>query len=1419
MSSALPSWLRPRYEESSDSERSAGAETPTSVRDDIFSSDEEECQFALEGDAGNQSLPPAAQKLPASLRMAEILNTVGTNRVTCILGDTGCGKSTVIPYFLCSSAAAGVTVRILCTQPRRMAAISLCEHVQSRFFGQRNHPAVGYRVRGQRTDKEDSSLVYVTAGYLKTMLTHEPDEINKFTHLILDEVHERGIDSDFLSLIVKRLLALPENRTTKLVVMSATLESDLFVDYFESLNGGMRPVTIDLTCNKPRSEGYKIDEYFIDELSTYSSYADACLGTFSRALNDQPVHGVLPGDLTENVQNLAVDLIIKLSRDNYSSLVFLPGLGEILSVQEKLTDALERRGEVIVPVDVTGEAPLPSSGHYFHIFVLHSTMPYEEQRLALKEPSLNARHIVLSTNVAESSLTVPNVNVVIDSGLKRTNSYDSTNRVYRLTTVWCSKASCMQRRGRTGRVCAGKYYKLFTEEFYLRKMLSFDTPEVVLSDLSCVFLNAKYISEFWRQPHAAKGTIRPSDILRELITPPRQRNVRAAVIDLFEAGILRHEPDEMSELSLLGTLATRLHVEPQIARILYFAWLMGATCEGVILAAACSIDTEVIKGTSTKYQPGCEESFCRGVYNTMWYRTVYDLGSFSEPIALRNLLWAWLSSYYGVNVGAPTFHRQAVYAKEFDSLKRVVINLCVQFSAWIQESIGDERAENEAEMLKELMSEKRSQMESVDQMIRTIFSCHDKFDKLKALLAIAMNTRLLTADSVGAIDGVPYDEACSIRIDKIPETAFIGCESDLERFARVEELAGRLTGRRPEKILLLDRVNDLSINTSWIVHPGKDYVGAALAELKQIDPATYLKAKEDYSIVVNSSSEYYGLVAPISVRTCMQFFDRRFSSTVQLNGGYRTKVKIPSYSNGLHWGRIDRPSTCIDDVLSGGAPQWLPINVNTKSPVGWLHRVPSSMRDSYTDRFWAIAGKIIGSTKNLFEDQTPMEARAYNVTILPVGKGGRVAAALLLASLPFREGLVAQVAISDAGQYEVLRIKVQGRFFELNRCQQYPLTLRMLRSVSAVRQLIAKATDIAGTSTRGRLSHNSNQEENKTFKQLTQEAVERVAEIQGGTTNFSESLSREIENLIACATDESLTSLNLFPAQDGSPRERLIMLIPNTGGAYGEVTLDPTIWAEPECDELVAKQGRKIVFRKDQIFEIQKNVTCNGGAVYPLVSDRDKDEAPIVRLAGLGFSVEEISRYLERKLRLAHANRPIDSIMKEQLDWPDFSPSAQWLEEPRRRNSEDFEIPSSDVGESETSSGSLSVLPPVPASLLKSTSSLVLPIRDRKWDIDETENIPFTKWDNIQQPNSFEVIDLDMDTSFRNHQEQQEIPCDSPVRELVRRSDVWWWDLWHEVLAESRHPTVGLDGTRDACLINLWNRIIPSTHDDKDSDR
>ena len=1200
------------------------AKSESSDTEDYVSSDEENYMKRFRKDGIFTLLPSSAQRLPAAMRIPEIRDAVSRNRVVCILGNTGCGKSTIVPFVMGN----GEGVKVLCTQPRRMAAISLSEHVQKSFYGQRNHPAVGYRVRGQRTDSEESKIIYVTAGYLKTMLTHDPNELASFTHIILDEVHERGIDSDFLSLIVKRLLLLPENQHIKLIVMSATLESELFVDYFSILNQGSAPATVKLTVHRSDKSNHRIDEYFLDDLYEYRGAESANRFFESQVIpRAEQSHGVVCGELSDPIQNLAVDIALQNSRDRYSSLIFLPGLGEIYSLNDKLVDALYRSGETLVSTEALldpSSSPLPTQSSYYHIFILHSSMPYEEQKLALREPAHNARHIVLCTNVAESSLTVPNVDVVIDTGLRKANSYDPRTGIFRLTSVWCSRASCLQRRGRTGRVCDGKYFKLFSNEFYHTRMLPYDTPEVVLTDLSSVFLNAKYISEFWRQPDGGNRVVRPSDILRELITPPRVKSVKAAVQDLFEAGILRHEPDEMSELSLLGTLATRLHVEPQVARILYFGWLSGLVCEGLILAAACGMDTDVIRGSSARTHPG-KDDYCRNIFDFMWYRTGYDLGSFSEPVACRNLLWAWLCSHYGIkNSEAPEYFNKAIYAKEFDSFKRSLLNHCAQFISWMEEEVCDQHARDEAELLRDLLSERwRKSADIQEALSGRVFKCGRDFEKLKALLVLSMNTRLLTADAGTS----SLDENHSIKLEKLPETVFVDCETEDDRFDRVSELAVRLTGRSPREVLQIDRGSSVGINTSWVLWPSKDY--ATPDEIAFAPASDFHNVKDDYHLLPNKQCEFFGMVMPIAVRTCMQIFDRRYHCNLEFvpktsQRVVKAKIKTPQYSNGLKWGRISKKSDEFD--LS----TWLPVSVNTRSPVGWLHR-------GAVDRFWGVAGKIVGTTKSMFEDVLPAEARAINVTILPVARGGRVAAGFLLMALPFHSGLVAEVVISPQGVYEVLRVRFEGRYFDVNRSQEFPLTMKMLKAISDVRQLVAKAIDIPGSSIK------QTDGSAASCLSLAPEAMQRVRGIQLGT-NDELSLSEAIDCMLDGLYSQRETSHN-----SNDVVRRKVMLIPDSGSSYTEIITDPTLWVPPSIGEQ-SMLAKRMLFRKDQVADIQQRVLQPNYVAPKLVNHRDKQEAPIVRLSALGFSVDEIHQFMDRRPRFAMAGLPLDTIMDSEID-------------------------------------------------------------------------------------------------------------------------------------------------------------------------
>jgi HrpA-like RNA helicase len=1242
--STVPRWL-PAY--AGDDSDASDPSSPHSDSDpdsaEFDSSDEEMMSHRMRQGGVFGVLPATAQKLPAALRIPEIQSAIDKNRVVCILGNTGCGKSTIVPFIL----GQGDNVRILCTQPRRMAAISLCEHLQTKFFGQRNHQAVGYRVRGLKTDVETSKIVYVTAGYLKTMLTHNPGELSSFTHLVLDEVHERGIDSDFLSLIVKRLFLLPENDGVKLIVMSATLESELFVDYFASLNRGLRPATVRLTDARGSKSLHKIEEFFVNDIPNGESVV--------RLFDSQVMprtdlsHGVVCGDLSEPVQHTIIDIVMHNSKDGRASLVFLPGLGEIYAVHDKLVDALYRAGLAVV---TDGQEP-PTAGSYYHLFVLHSSMPYEEQKLALQAPALRARHVVLCTNVAESSLTVPNVDVVIDSGLRKANSYDARTGIFRLTSVWCSKASCLQRRGRTGRVCDGKYFKLFTRSFFEQKMLSYDTPEVLLTDLSCVFLNAKYICEFWRQPDGGSLVVRPSQILNELITPPRVQSVKAAVEDLFEAGILRHEPNEMSELSLLGALATRLHVEPQIARLIFFGWLSGLCCEGLILAAACSMDADVIRSTSARSYVG-KDDYCKNVYDFMWYRTGYDLGSLSEPITARNLLWAWMSSHYGVKGGpaeAPEYFTKATYAKEFDSFKRSVVNLASQFISWMQEEVGDELAMQEAETLRELVTG-RTRSVSPGMVRRTVFKCGRNFEKLKSLLVIASNTRLLTADMTGG----DFDESHALKLEKVSETLFLDCH---DRSVRIAEAVCKLTGRTVKEVEQIER-GSLAMNTSWVVVPGKDY---PLHEVGTAPAADFNRVREDFHLLPHRESEFFGMIMPISVRTCMQIFDRRYQVGLEfvpsgMDYPVKAKLKVPQYSNAVKWGRIHKRD---------GNVSWLPITVNAKSPVGWLHRLPRE-NAAMIDRVWGVAGKIVGTTKSMFEDQLPLEARASNVTILPVAKGGRVALAMLLAGLPMHAGgLVAEVAISDSGEYEIVAVRMEGRFFVLNRGKQFPLTAQILNCISIVRRLVAKALDLPGSkkTEAGSLC-------------IAPEVLLRAQQLQHGSHEEC-SLGDALDAMLDVVFDDSDTSEHLFG--DREPTMRKVMLVPDSGCSYTEIITDPMLWVPPSMGG--CSFAKRMLFRKDQIAEIQEK----GVVVKTIVSQRDQQEAPIVRFSALGFSVDEIHRYLERQPRFFFAGMSLETIMEDEIDeecllastlgWADTEPSRMEEEEEELQTSFQYLQPDS----------------------------------------------------------------------------------------------------------------------------------------------
>ncbi|KAF4730893.1 ATP-dependent RNA helicase tdrd9, partial [Perkinsus olseni] len=327
---------------------------------------------------------------------------------------------------------------------------------------------------------------YVTTGYLLQVLIHRPDDVHLYTHIVLDEVHERTLDSDFLSLICKRLLLRPENGDTKLVIMSATLNSDLFSQYFTDLNNGTAPKAITIQGQRfPVDDVYLNDLMNDEELGKGAKKAKEEFDKLTQKISPQcrngggrapagylfetarqsgrddygfATGGVNPeqppwdddinrrAELYKPTQDLLVQMLLTRAKRGSTTLVFVPGKGEIDSIMEDLEKACKgatpESQNTFVNYDETLESlRLPFGTVYIRVFPLHSKLTKDEQDLATKQPMHDERKIVLATNIAESSLTVLNVDLVIDTGLRRENIFDHERQVYKLTHTWCSKAS------------------------------------------------------------------------------------------------------------------------------------------------------------------------------------------------------------------------------------------------------------------------------------------------------------------------------------------------------------------------------------------------------------------------------------------------------------------------------------------------------------------------------------------------------------------------------------------------------------------------------------------------------------------------------------------------------------------------------------------------------------------------------------------------------------------------------------------------------------------------------------------------------------------------------------------------------------------------------------------------------------------
>jgi ATP-dependent helicase HrpA len=451
-----------------------------------------------------------AEELPIATRREEIARAIAQHPVVIVAGETGSGKTTQLPK-ICLEAGRGIGGLIGCTQPRRIAARSVAARI-ARELGTPLGDVVGYKVRFQERASADNLIRVMTDGILLAE-TQSDRELRQYDTIIIDEAHERSLNIDFLLGYLKRLL--PRRPDLKLVITSATINTELFSRHFDGapvieVSGRLYPVEIRYRPVQAEDEDTRED-------------------AMEQAIVD------------------AVDEVSRLSREG-DILIFLPGEREIRDTAEMLRKH-HPPGVEILP--------------------LYARQSREEQDRVF-EPHA-ARRIVLSTNVAETSLTVPGIRYVIDPGLARVKRYSYRNKVDQLLIEPISQASANQRAGRCGRVAAGVCVRLYSEADFAARP-RFTDPEILRTSLAGTILRMEALQ---------LGAVEDFPFL----DPPSGRMIADGYGLLTELGAV----DANRRLTPIGRALARLPVDPKIGRMLLAAEREQCLTEMLIIASALSV--------------------------------------------------------------------------------------------------------------------------------------------------------------------------------------------------------------------------------------------------------------------------------------------------------------------------------------------------------------------------------------------------------------------------------------------------------------------------------------------------------------------------------------------------------------------------------------------------------------------------------------------------------------------------------------------------------------------------------------------------------------------------------------------------------------------------------------------------------------
>lgn len=482
-------------------------------RDKIERSIREDMNRAIEAFERRQANVPAVsypEDLPVSQRREEIIEAIRSNQVVIVCGETGSGKTTQLPK-MCLELGLGVGAMIGHTQPRRIAARSVASRVADEL-GVKNGEQVGSKIRFTDTTNENTYIKVMTDGILLAETRSDP-KLRQYDAIIIDEAHERSLNIDFLLGYMHRLLhSRPD---LKLIITSATIDAERFAEHFGTKDS-LAPII------EVSGRMYPVEMRY------------------------EPDHVMAGMSLDESASYAAAQLLNERHDD---VLIFMPGEREIRQTAHELRkrDHLPE-GTEIVP--------------------LYARLTAQEQQRVFK-PSGRPR-VVIATNVAETSLTVPNIRSVVDPGTARMKRYNPRTKIHGLMVEPISQASANQRAGRCGRVAPGVCVRLYEESDY-KSRDEFTQPELLRSNLASVILQMADLK--LGEPEAFP-----------FLDPPERRQWRDGFETLRELGAIEDD----GKLTKLGKVMARLPVDPRIGRMIIAAHDEGCVHDVLIIAAALS---------------------------------------------------------------------------------------------------------------------------------------------------------------------------------------------------------------------------------------------------------------------------------------------------------------------------------------------------------------------------------------------------------------------------------------------------------------------------------------------------------------------------------------------------------------------------------------------------------------------------------------------------------------------------------------------------------------------------------------------------------------------------------------------------------------------------------------------------------------